>query len=156
MNNDRINDPERTGFEARLAALAPQLSQVEQQQLLYDCAFAAGQKKTEGSVRRWQTTTAVIGLLLLVVSVPVAKNGWRTAEQGSALAVSQPPSSSQRPVASEAIVMPEHPMAVDLDAWQLPINPDESLNEQLVQLQHADLHTRSLAVGSLTRAFFEH
>jgi hypothetical protein len=155
MNNDRINDPERTGFEARLAALAPQLSQVEQQQLLYDCAFAAGKRKTERSVRRWQTTTAVIGLLLLVVIVPVATNGWRTAEQGSALAVSRPPSSSQRPVASEAIVMPEHPVAVDLDAWQLPINPDESLNEQLVQLQHADLHTRSLAVGSLTHAFLE-
>ena len=151
MNRDAFNDSELKGFEARLATLAPQLSHVEQQQLLYECAFAAGQHKARRAVRRWQTATVSMGLLLLGAVVPIAQDQWRIEPPPGALVVVQQGLSPKLPEASDSAVMPIRPVTADLDAWQLPNLPGVLLNQQMAQLEQSDLHTQSLAVGRLTQ-----
>jgi hypothetical protein len=40
---------------------------------------------------------------------------------------------------------------LDLDAWQLPRSGPSLFTEELAQFKQSDPHTRSLAVGQLTR-----
>src|SRR5688572_8156186 len=81
MNDHTLSDPQLQSFEARLAAATPQSSPVEQQQLLYQCAFAAGQRAGRKSLRRWRVASAALVVLLFVLSVPVAHDHWKLAEQ---------------------------------------------------------------------------
>jgi hypothetical protein len=155
MNEYPLNDPELQSFEARLAARVPRVSPVEQQRLLYECAFAAGQRTAGRSVRRWQSAAAVLGLLLLSVAVPFARNQLLIAKHPSepiSPAEMAPPRlspDSQPP----AVVRP--PVTVELDAWQIPASAEGALTEQLAQLKQTDPHMRSLAVGVFARAVMQ-
>ena len=50
MNEPSLNDPHLQSLEARLAAMPPQESAARQQELLYRCAFAAGQSSARTTV----------------------------------------------------------------------------------------------------------
>jgi hypothetical protein len=81
MNDHSLNDPQLQSLEVRVAAAAPQFSPIEQQQLLYQCAFAAGQLAGRKSLRRWRVASAALVVLLLGLGVPVAHDHWKLAEQ---------------------------------------------------------------------------
>lgn len=69
-------------WEARLRAQTPQITLAAQQDLLYQCAFQAGQQKSHRSLRIWQGGTLILGLALTLSwftprpldRTPMAKN----------------------------------------------------------------------------------
>jgi hypothetical protein len=155
MNDPLISDPQLQHMEARLAAATPHLSHLEQQQLLYHCAFAAGRQACARKLRRWQTITAALLVFSVGMSVPMVR--------GRSMPVAQNPESStpnstmprQTPGQPEAR-FPERQLArVELDAWQLASPVSGRMEGQRIPAELSDPHIRSLTVGSLTRGFFE-
>jgi hypothetical protein len=154
MNEHPINDPKLQSFEARLAALTPQLSAGEQQQLLYQCAFAAGRKANRRSVRRWQAVAALLAVVMV---------GWRIYGGAQSVVVIEKkaqPSPPAEVVFPRAVAQLELPTGarqsgtVELDAWQTP--PSHSnLNDEVARFKSVDPHLQSLAVGAFTRALLE-
>jgi hypothetical protein len=71
MLDNPLNDPTLQSLEARLAAIPLRLPTNERQQLLYQCAFAAGQsagQRTATNIaRRWMAVTTVMALLTLTL-----------------------------------------------------------------------------------------
>lgn len=154
MTDPSLNDPQLQSLEARLAAMAPQESPARQQELLYRCAFAAGQSATRGSVRRWQAAVAALALLLVGMSVPLARNQMMVVRHDPKPAAPQQEISTQPPmlVQQEAPPSVREPVHVDLDAWQLAASPTASLASELSQFQQVDPDLRLLAAGPLARA----
>ncbi len=157
MKEPSEHDPRLQAFEARLAALAPLVSLDEQQQLLYQCGFAAGQRAGQQagrrSLRRWQAVAAAVVLAL----------GWLTLggnvarERGEpTLAVVPEPSPPAEVVfprmPAEVEPRPAAQQAVSLDAWQSPATERESLAEELDHFRQTAPELRALAVSELTRA----
>jgi hypothetical protein len=132
MTTNRIDDPALQAIENQLAGLAPQISSAQQQDLLYQCAFAAGKQTMTRSLRRWQGAVAALAVLLISVSVPLANNRWTLARH------EQP----MRPVVP----------AANLDAWQIALSSSDAVASNLEQLERIDPAARPLAVASLTRA----
>jgi hypothetical protein len=162
LNDGQFNDPRLQSFEARLAAMVPQTSPVQQQQLLYECAFAAGQRRAFRSLRRWQAVAAALGILLLGLSVPFAHDHLPLARPRLPLAGDRPkpilPAEGTSPrlsAPSEPAVVVRKPVTVELDAWQMETPGGALLAEQLAQLQGPDPHLRSLSVGALTHAILQ-
>ena len=147
MNEHMLHDPQLQSLEARLAATPLQLSAGEQQQLLYQCAFAAGKKTSTRSLRRWQTAAAALVFLLLGMSVPLVRDEWLLAMQGA----KPPVPTEQSPAPEKTIPSPMLAKAVELDAWQLPAATKDSFAEEVALLEKSDPHLRSLTVGPLTR-----
>jgi hypothetical protein len=71
MLDNPQSDPTLQSLEARLAAIPLRLPAHEQQQLLYQSAFAAGQsagqRAATTTARRWMAATTVIALLTLTL-----------------------------------------------------------------------------------------
>ncbi|MBC7854717.1 MAG: hypothetical protein IAF94_14900 [Pirellulaceae bacterium] len=163
MNEHTLHDPQLQSLEARLAAMLLQVSPGEQQQLLYQCAFAAGKGVSTRSVRRWQAGAAVLIVLLLGMSVPLARDEWLLATQR----VKPPVPTQESPAPKEstpsaALAKDDVPQrvpaskTVELDAWQLPAAKEHSFAEEMALLENSDPHLRSLTVGSLTRTVLNH
>jgi hypothetical protein len=74
MNEQPLNDPKLVALEARLAALVPSVSPIEQQRLLYECGFAAGRRAAGKSVRLWQAAAAALVVVALGLCVPLAQD----------------------------------------------------------------------------------
>ena len=157
MNDHSFNDPQLQSLEARLAAAAPQSSPVEQQQLLYQCAFAAGQLAGRKSLRRWRVASAALVVLLLGLSVPVAHNHWKPFLVEQKRDPSTPTEVKPQPMLaqSEISFSARQSAAVDLDAWQVPHSDRGSLSDELAQFRNTDPHLRSLAVRTFTRAMLQ-
>src|SRR5687768_6181781 len=137
MNDPSLNDPQLQSLEARLAAMAPQESPARQQELLYRCAFAAGQVSTRASLRRWQAAVGALALLFVAASIPLARN--------QSLVVKQEPNSvsprqtdlSQPPMLAQQEAPPtvREPVHLETNAWQLASSPTASLANDLAQFQ---------------------
>lgn len=159
MNEHTLHDPLLQSLEARLAATPLQLSTGEQQQLLYQCAFVAGKKTSTRSLRRWQAAAAVLAVLLLGMSVPLARDEWLLATQRAKPSVPTEQAPGPIEIAPPGMLaqelVPHHTpqlAAVELDAWQLPARDKNSFAEEMARLEMSDPHLRSLTVGTLTRA----
>ena len=151
MNDRPFDDPQLQSLETRLAAAVPRISSIQQQQLLYQSAFAAGQTASRKSLRRWQASAAALVVLLLGLSVPAARDRWHVAEK-KAEPFMPTEVTPQRKFAEMAIpTTARQSTTIELDAWQMQQPEGVSLADELAQIQQSDSHLRSLAVGTLTR-----
>lgn len=157
MNPSSNIDPELQSLEARLADMAPRLPRDEQKQLLYECAFAAGRKQGAAALWKWRASAGSLAVVLLVaaaINIFAAGNDDRV---GPSVATSPsqvaPAPRANGAFSSSAISPPSPVRSVRLDAWQKapPLSRD-SLDESLASWNGVDPHSRSLAVGALTRA----
>jgi hypothetical protein len=154
MNEHTLHDPQLQSLEARLAAMPLPVSAGEQQRLLYQCAFAAGKGVSTRSLRRWQAAAAVLVILTLGMSVPLARDEWLLATHRA-----KPPVPAQESPApkestpSAALAKDDVPPSktLELDAWQLPAVKEQSYAEEMARLEKSEPHLRSLTVGTLTR-----
>jgi hypothetical protein len=158
MNEHTLHDPQLQSLEARLAATPLQLSAGEQQQLLYQCAFAAGKKTSTHSLRRWQAAAAVLVVLLAGISIPLARDEWLLATQRAmppvpAEQAPAPKDTAPPTMLVEELVPHRTPQVgnLELDAWQITHSEKNSFAEELAHLEKSDPHLRSLTVGTLTR-----
>ena len=146
MNDDFAIDPALQSLEARLSAVRPKLPDREAQELLYQCAFAAGQKLAARRTRRWQITSAAMAVLLLGVSVSLLNK--RVLVAGREPVTTDPAAQVQVQVPDVLIrVTP-----VPLDAWQVPADTAAKFETALTRFKQLDANSRSLAVGPMTRA----
>lgn len=154
MTEHSLNDPSLKSLEARLASSVPSISPADQQQLLYQCAFAAGRRATMRMVRRWQAATAVLASLVIAVCLPQFMAPSRVAIQPP------PKSAPDKNIEQTRSVLPadrdpivqanERPVTIQLDAWQIP-HADNLLNSQALAQHEADASVNS--VRSLTKQF---
>lgn len=159
MNEDALNDPTLQSLEARLAASAPQLSTDEQHQLLYACAFAAGQRSAVRSTRQWQAITLTLGLIVVGLTysqipgpaqvaraVPIQNEspqvGMRTGD-----AVDHPKDSISE--SYEALSSVKRSPNVRLDAWQRAPSTTRSDSTKLAQQSSFVTAGDGLTVGGL-------
>jgi hypothetical protein len=155
MDHYSLDDIQLQTLATRLGDIVPKVSAAEQQQLLYECAFAAGQRAAKRVVRRWQGAAAVLTVLLMGASIPLARE--RSAPE-QAIAV-QPAQNRglERTAADDEI--PPIPVrganAILLDAWQTKPSTVASFDSELAQFARMDPHLRSLAVGALTHQILE-
>ncbi|MBW8883649.1 MAG: hypothetical protein JF612_02495 [Planctomycetia bacterium] len=67
MNDNPLNDPLLQSLEARLAGIPPRLPAGQQQQLLYECAFAAGKaagrRASSRVIQSWAVAASILALL---------------------------------------------------------------------------------------------
>ncbi len=152
MSEPPFHDPTLKDTESRLLASKPRLAPDEEQRMLYQCAFAAGQARARRALRGWQATTAVMGLLLVSLAVPVVQ-GTRMAKVDRVETLHIPESMPvQQSLPPEPLVAFGTRVEVELDAWQLP--PETLLREQLAYSK-SDLERESLSVGQLYRSVLE-
>ena len=155
MNDPSISDPQLQHMEARLAAATPHLSNLEQQQLLYQCAFAAGRQACARKLRRWQTITAALLVFSVGMSVPMVRGRWMPVAQNAESTMPNSTMPRQAPGQPE-IPFPELQLAkVELDAWQLTSPVSGRIEGQRIPAELIDPHIRSLTLGSLTRRLLE-
>lgn len=141
-------------FEVRIAKLVPQLSPAEHQQLLYQCAFSAGQTEGRKSLRRWQAVAAALVVTALGLSIPLVHEQVWLAKQR--VEPTRPTDIVPRSTLAQAEIptTARQAGAVELDAWQLQ-SAEASLTHELACFEQTDPHLRSLAVGTLTRTILE-
>ena len=154
MNTQSSGDAQFQLLEARLAAAAPQLSPSEQQQLLYECAFAAGRNANRKWLRNWQIAAAgLVGMVLglgLSLSLPIKRDQRTLVEKKPVL--STPTDVKRQPMSVPDVPRPARQSAtVELNAWQVQQSESVSLADQLAQFKQTDPHLRSLSVGTFTR-----
>jgi hypothetical protein len=168
MNEYPLNDPQLQSLEARLAASAPAIPAAERQQLLYQCAFAAGQRASRRCLRAWQAAAAALGVLVALLSVPFSGDVPRPEDPDHAAGREPSPAAAgdlahgprmprdPRPDTGAELVVARsqrpQPPQVELDAWQVRSSDQAALTEQLAQFSQLDPGLRSLAVGRLTRS----
>lgn len=156
MNHYSLNDPQLQALEAQLAASAPLVSTARRQQLLYRCAFAAGQSAASSTLRRWQGAVAALTVLLLGMSIPLARGPSMLAKREV-----EPP--ARRELSSQGIpaewenlpIARGAAVTVALDAWQMPPSATASFDDELAQYEQIDPRLRSLTLGALTRKMLE-
>ena len=155
MNRDPLDDPQLQALEAQLASMAPAAPAERQRQLLYECAYAAGRNAAGKTLRRWQAAATTFAVLAIGLGVPLARDGALLAERQPAprAPIEQPPT-----FVPEELPFPQfarrETAAIELDAWQTPPSP-AAFDEELARLKRTDAHTRSLALGALTRTLLE-
>jgi hypothetical protein len=150
MNDHPLDNPRLRSLEAQLAQLAPQASPAEQQQLLYQCAFAAGRQAARKTIRRWQAATAVVAVLF-GLSMPLGRDNSLLARRAAEPPAPKGLAPRQIPAEQEApLIVQRQPAAVALDAWQSRPSTDTFANE-LAQFEYSDVRARSLSLGRLTR-----
>jgi hypothetical protein len=151
--NEQPIDPALESLAARLAAQSPRLSAGEAQELLYQCAFAAGQSSAAARTRRWQGLSVVLAVLLVAAGLPLAAGRLPLAiRQPPAAPPSQPapaPADSppQRAIAGAAAV----PGKIEVDAWQNSTDSSQALEQGLSRFEQIEPEFRSLAVVNLSR-----
>ncbi|MDB5390140.1 MAG: hypothetical protein JWM11_5786 [Planctomycetaceae bacterium] len=165
MNGHSLNDPLLQSLEARLAACAPSVSAAEQQQMLYQCAFAAGRHAGARTTRRWQAATAALAALVVAVSLLQSIARGRAQDQIAVQRAAQAPASTvidlPQPAAQPVVQTTERAsvqstgrvVRISLDAWQIPNANDALYSQTLAQHDATDASVNSLR--SLTRQFLE-
>lgn len=152
MNEHSLNDPLLQSLEARLAAGVPRVSAAEQQQMLYQCAFAAGRHASVRTMRRWQAATATLAAIVVAFGLPQFISRNQVAVQPPVRPSSSIVIDSPKPVPQPAVQLTER-TGIQLDAWQLP-HSDDSLHSQM--LAHHDATDSSVnSLRTLTRQFLE-
>jgi len=153
MNSPDFSDPQLQSLEAQLAAGIPRLAPAEQAGILYACAFGAGQRSARRSVRRWQAASGLLSLLLLGLSVPMARDQiMAKKESPQPPAIEQPVASPvirQEPDWESEVALSMRPAkSVKLDAWQVP---DEPPAQRLAKSPTAE-QSNTWTAGQLWRA----
>ena len=152
MTDDLLPDPQLRLLEAQLLAQPPQVSIAKQDELLYACAFAAGQQIARRSLRRWRMSTIVMGGMVVGMAIPHFGGSSQMARHPSEQSVPMVPAPSQQPAPPESMVSMQKPTTAVLDAWQVSDPVDQSLSDQLAQLERTRPQMKSLTVGTLIRA----
>jgi hypothetical protein len=151
MNHDLPLDPHLRSLEARLSAQTPSLSADRQQDLLYQCAYAAGQKAARAKLRRWRAGAIACAALLAVMagrSLSDPSEVDRDVAQAPARSIWKP-----WQLFIEKAIAPGKQLttSLDFDAWQIPEpSPGEPRSSE-----EMDAREHSLTVGSLSGKFFE-
>jgi hypothetical protein len=147
MNDEFSIDPALESLAARVSALRPKLPEREAQDLLYQCAFAAGQKVAARRARRWQIASGAMAVLLLGASISlvnervlVARRDAATMDRAASTQV-QTSHNIPRPLSRVA--------AVPLDAWQVRTDTAGIFETALARFGQLDTNSRSLAVGNM-------
>jgi hypothetical protein len=149
MNDDFSIDPALESLAARLSAVRPKLSDREAQELLYQCAFAVGQKWATRRTRHWQIASAALAVLLLGASVSLVNERVLVAERKPAAMDAAAPVQVHAPP-----IVPRPPFRgtpVPLDAWQVRVDTTATFERALTKFKQMDANSRSLAVGSMSR-----
>lgn len=147
MNQPDAPDPQLELFTSQLIAMAPRLSAAEQQQILYECAFSAGQGQSRRALFKWRAATTVLGLLVVGMSLPMV-SGRLTAQ--AVQPVSMPVVEATPPVTlttEESLVATRKPISVRLDAWQIPASAEDPWHRQTAQLPAIGPSENELTVG---------
>ncbi|HVX63037.1 MAG TPA: hypothetical protein VHC19_20615 [Pirellulales bacterium] len=155
MNDFSPNDPHLQDLEARVAAALPRTSTAEREQMLYQCAFAAGQAAVRKRLRRWQGATAVLTVLFAGLSVSFVRQPALPVNRMAAPPAPVLVAPDRTPTELERLLAARRPAAVALDAWQAPPSASESFAEELARFEQTDPRLRSLALGPLTRKLLE-
>src|SRR5262245_34488998 len=153
MSETRL-DPELESLAAKLAAQSPRLPVSESQELLYRCAFAAGQSATARNARQWQGLSATLALLLAAAALlPLATQQRRHFVNQTIEVPSNKPGSeaSESPRLQAIAGVAVGPSKIDLDAWQQPADAGQVLEQGLIRFANIDPALRSLAVANLSR-----
>lgn len=152
MNDRPYQDQQLQAFEARLAMLSPKLSDDDRSELLYQCAFAAGQRSSARRVHTWQLTTAALLLVLLGASVPLVSPPFQVARHAERPPPLEPQAPAREAVPAEISdrdLFPRPAVEVALDAWQLPDTSGDKLSHELARFEEQEEAFRSLAMGVL-------
>ncbi|MEX2176294.1 MAG: hypothetical protein WD872_18170 [Pirellulaceae bacterium] len=159
MNDKPTGDPGLESLAARLAAHAPRLPQPEQDRLLYQCAYAAGQAATARKTRRWQVASAALAVVLVGLSIPAASERLRVAWQAPPLAdppapvVGENHSPKIEPEPRPATANPtDRSPTIALDAWQLATDRSATFAEELAKVREADPSGRLLSTRGMSDA----
>jgi hypothetical protein len=153
VSDYQLSDPQWQSFETELAAHVPQVSIQERDQILYACAFAAGQSKERQSVRTWKVMAAVLSLLLTVSLIPHRQAPPSIVRETRNAPVYPETTSSQAP-SMELVPESQRLLLIDLDAWKVHSPENRLLSEQLSEFAQFDPHLRSLTVSSMNRTVF--
>ena len=152
MSEHRLEDPALNDIETRLAAAAPRLGTAEQQELLYRCAFEAGQRAGLGRVRRWQVATVAAAALFVAALILPSARSPAPAEQRVAVESSRPRVASESAADESTAARPRQLAPVELDAWQLEQRAT-ALSEELASFEQLDPRMQSSSVAHLLREF---
>ena len=151
MNEPTIHDPELLAMESRLAGTTPHLALLEQQSLLYHCAFQAGLNRGAKSSRRWQWVAVASLALATSTGLTLIRSDRGT---GSPVAVSRvpkavPPHEELRP--NETLAAGPQLAEVRLDAWALPETELPQTDDLRVEPEPVDANVRLLTLAALSR-----
>ena len=150
MNDEFPIDPALQSLEVRVSALRPKLPGREVDDLLYHCAFAAGQKVAAGRTRRWQIASAAMAALFIAVSIAVVSERGRVARRE--LATRDTVSTGQLQTSDRDPRPVPRVVRVPLDAWQVHADTTATFETALTRFNRIDRDARSLAVGTMMRA----
>lgn len=153
MNDDSHLNIELNAFAARLAARPPQISSQRRDDILYASAFASGRNAAVRSLRIWKATAAVLSALLVGTVISPLHNPSQIVDRHDEPAVPVDVTPSRQMDDATPVAFRRKPVAVNLDAWQVPSPPDEKLSKQLAEWSRSDPHFRAMSVSSLTRTF---
>ena len=149
MNDYRLNDPTLLSLEAQLAGQSPQLSAGERDKLLYRCAFTAGQESGVHRTRLWQGATLTLAILVVAVSIPLAKDRSQIAKNTPE---HRPTNNAENaPVRRETFEEIPRIAAMPVDAWQVQEDRSALFAQELARLNQMDSPSRSLTVGAMAR-----
>jgi hypothetical protein len=149
MNDGSLSDPLLQSLAARLAAAAPMASAAEQQQLLYRCAFAAGQRAMRRKLRRWQATAAALSIIVAGMGLPLVRV-YPLLVQRAAVRPAPPIAKATRTPRDDSPVL-RHPAAVVQEAWRMPPAAEDSFAAALARFKQTEPGLRSHALGALDR-----
>ena len=153
MNDPEFHDLDLQSFESRLGAIPLRLAPDQQQHMLYECAFAAGQQQVRRTVRAWQATTIVMGVILAFVAMPRKPDDFMAqhTETTPAIAVEkllpEPPQSEE-----VSFVSWRSGVSVNLDAWQLPASTSNVWGQPLAQSNSSDHPNDAFTMGEMLRS----
>jgi hypothetical protein len=150
---NHADDPGLQALEARLAGLTPQLSAQERNDLLYQCAFTAGQRSTRGTLRRWQAAAALLVAVSLGLTIPLASNS-PLGHHNQAKTEPEPPPSKPVEIVTNTpseLIPLQRPIEIAADAWQLDQRSSDPLAESLAEFERTSPEMRSFAVAAMTR-----
>lgn len=153
MNDGSLSDPLLQSLAARLAAAAPMASAAEQQQLLYRCAFAAGERAAARKLRRWQATAAALSIIVACMGLPLVRV-YPLLVQRAALP-SASPIAKATPMPPDDTPILRHPAGVAQDGWRIPPSDGEAFAAALAQFQQTEPRLRAFALGALDRELLE-
>jgi hypothetical protein len=150
MNDDLPIDSGLQSLEAQLSARRPKLPDREAQELLYQCAFAVGQKLAARRTRRWQIASAAMAVLLSGVGISLVNERVLMARREPSTMV---PAASVQVQTPYNVPRPRsRVVAVPLDAWQVRADPAATFETALARFKQMDANSRSLSVGTMMRA----
>jgi hypothetical protein len=157
------NDPQLEALAARLSSLAPKLADDEQRELLYQCAFAAGETFAGRRAVRWRNISSVLAVLLCGFFVSALGRGiWQVGP--AQMEHDSPVTQSSVPVTPSAVETPPIATAdvslelvqqrdsIQLDAWANHDDPVEAFSAALARFQQLDPAARSRSVTEIQRS----